>query len=317
MTEAAVLTAAGWVILLLAGLMLLVSLRPRRKVMRIVFGILTLLALIIGGTLFWYTHRPLPPEVNETLFQGITYIRDVRSVPRPLIVHVVNVDLDAPGLHFFVTPGGVDIPARTVSQFADEFDLQLAINGDYFAPWYDSFPGDYYPHAGDPVDTHGLAASEGTLFSDGSAPVFDTLYISAGSTVSFDTPNGDIYNAISGLPLLLFEGKNLVENAEDDYYVGLNPRTAVGLDETGRMLILMLVDGRQPGYSEGVSLNELCDLLLEYGAYHAINFDGGGSVTLVAENADGTIQVLNSPIHRRIPGNERPVANHLGIYAQR
>jgi hypothetical protein len=317
MTEAATLTAAGWVTLLIAVLLLLVGLRLRRKIARIVFGILTILTLIVGGVLFWYTHRPLPPEVNETLFQGIVYIRDVRSQPRPLVIHVVRIDLDAPGLRFFVTPGGENIPARTVSQFADEFDVQLAINGDYFAPWYDSFPGDYYPHIGDPVDTHGLAATEGTLFSDGSAPVFNTLYISAENTVSFGAPNSKVYNAISGLPLLVTDGEALVQDENIAYYTGLHPRTAVGLDETKRTLILMLVDGRQPGYSEGVSLDELCDLLLEYGAYDAINFDGGGSVTLVAENADGTIQVLNSPIHRRAPGNERPIANHLGIYAQR
>ncbi|MEO8393260.1 MAG: phosphodiester glycosidase family protein, partial [Chloroflexota bacterium] len=64
-------------------------------------------------------------------------------------------------------------------------------------------------------------------------------------------------------------------------------------------------------------MSELCDLLLEFGAYQAINLDGGGSTTLVAQNADGTAQVLNSPIHARIPGRERPIANQLGIYAPR
>lgn len=62
-------------------------------------------------------------------------------------------------------------------------------------------------------------------------------------------------------------------------------------------------------------MDELADLLLEYGAYSAINMDGGGSVTLVVEGPDGKPEVLNSPIHARIPGLERPVANHLGIYA--
>lgn len=273
--------------------------------------------LFVGCTLFWYTHRPLPAEMDEALFPGIHYIRDVRDTPRPLVIHVVRIDLDAPGIHFFVTPGGENIPARTVSQFADEFDLQLAINGDFFDPWRDYFPWDYYPHVGDPVNTRGIAASEGVVFTEGYASTYDTLYISSENAVSFDTHNGEIYNAISGNQFLVLEGVPLIPTGNLSYSDGLHPRTAVGLDQTGRTLILLLVDGRQPGYSEGVSLNETTALLLEYGAYHAINLDGGGSTTLAWQAADGSVQVLNSPIHNRIPGRERPIANHLGVYARR
>jgi hypothetical protein len=79
------------------------------------------------------------------LFQGVEYIRDVRSEPRPLVIHVVIIDLDAPGLRFLVTPGDPNgeyhIPqARTTSNFLEEFDLQLAINGDFFDPWWSNVP---------------------------------------------------------------------------------------------------------------------------------------------------------------------------------
>jgi hypothetical protein len=318
MTEAARTTAAGWISLLAAGVLLLAAARARRQSIRIALGVLTTVVLVIGGTLFWYTHRPLPAPMHETLFQGIEYIRDVRSEPRPLVIHVVRIDLDTPGLRFFVTPVGENIPAQTVSQFVAQYHLQLAINADYFEPWRDTFPWDYYPHVGDPVNTRGLAASEGTVFTQGFAGAgnYDTLYLSADNHVSFDTPNGAIYNAVSGLPFLLSGGKSLV-GGEDSvgYNTELHPRTAVGVDRTERTLILMLVDGRQPNYSEGVSLGELADLLLEYGAYHAINLDGGGSSTLVIEGTDGAPLVLNSPIHGRIPGRERPIANQLGVYA--
>jgi hypothetical protein len=30
---------------------------------------------------------------------------------------------------------------------------------------------------------------------------------------------------------------------------------------------------------------------------------------------DGKAKVLNSPIHTRVPMRQRPVANHLGVYA--
>jgi hypothetical protein len=45
-----------------------------------------------------------------------------------------------------------------------------------------------------------------------------------------------------------------------------------------------------------------------------MNLDGGGSSTLVIEGEDGQPVILNSPIDHYIPGTERPVANHLGIY---
>jgi hypothetical protein len=48
-----------------------------------------------------------------------------------------------------------------------------------------------------------------------------------------------------------------------------------------------------------------------------MNLDGGGSSTLAVEGANGRPEVLNSPIHQRIPGRERPVGNHLGIFAER
>jgi hypothetical protein len=53
-----------------------------------------------------------------------------------------------------------------------------------------------------------------------------------------------------------------------------------------------------------------------YGAMNAMNLDGGGSSTLVLRNALGIVEVVNSPIQTGIPGRERPVRNHLGVFAQ-
>ena len=93
------------------------------------------------------------------------------------------------------------------------------------------------------------------------------------------------------------------------------PRTAVGIGNNDKLLILVVVDGRQPGYSQGVTLAELAQILKDNGAYHAINLDGGGSSTLVVEGAMSRPKVLNSPVNHRLPGMQRAVGNHLGIYA--
>jgi exopolysaccharide biosynthesis protein len=59
-----------------------------------------------------------------------------------------------------------------------------------------------------------------------------------------------------------------------------NPRTMVGLDREGRLLIVT-ADGRQPGFAEGLSLIEGARLMARLGAVTAINLDGGGSTSLV------------------------------------
>ena len=94
------------------------------------------------------------------------------------------------------------------------------------------------------------------------------------------------------------------------------PRTAIGINRNGRYLYLIVVDGRQPLYSEGATFMELAELFIEEGAFMAMSLDGGGSSTMVREGDDGTPVIMNSPIDHYIPGTERPVGTHLGIYVR-
>ena len=162
----------------------------------------------------------------------------------------------------------------------------------------------------------GLAVSGGVTYSKGvtDAP---TLYLSRTTDAGFRQPIGEIYNAISGNPMLVEGGKSIAQSFSHPTYVEPHPRTAVAVDRDRRSLILIVADGRQPNYSEGVTLAELSEIILEYGGYTALNLDGGGSSTLVVEGESGAPLVLNSPIDNRIPGRERPVANHLGLFARR
>ena len=91
----------------------------------------------------------------------------------------------------------------------------------------------------------------------------------------------------------------------------LNPRTAVGFNQNGRWFYLIVVDGRET--SSGMTFSELADLLIPYGVYTGMALDGGGSSTLVIEGVDKLPRVLNTPIDDNNPGQERAVANHLGI----
>ena len=87
-----------------------------------------------------------------------------------------------------------------------------------------------------------------------------------------------------------------------------HPRTAIGVLADGRAL-LVVVDGRQPSLSVGMSLDELAQLLLELGAVDAINLDGGGSTTMVVDE-----KVVNHPSD---PTGERPVSDAIVVRPRR
>ncbi len=287
----------------------------KHPVILVFSAIIGLCLIALAGRFFWEFIQPQPNPTDEMIFNGVEYIRDVRNSPREIVIHIIKVDLKAEGIHTLVTQGDpqADLPvkARTTSSFLVKNGLQVAINGDGFTPWHSNNILDTYPKTGDPVDPIGIAISQGVRYSS-ETDQEPTLYISAINQARFNVQIGKIYNAISGNRTLVRNGK--VVAALDDEL--LNPRTAIALDRASRHLILIAVDGRQPGYSEGVTLVELAQIILHHGGYNAINLDGGGSTTMVIEGAAGRSKVLNSPINNSIPGRQRPVGNHLGIYAK-
>ncbi|WP_156936102.1 phosphodiester glycosidase family protein [Anoxybacteroides tepidamans] len=87
---------------------------------------------------------------------------------------------------------------------------------------------------------------------------------------------------------------------------GVHPRTAIGIDKNGNVFTVV-VDGRNPSHSNGVTLNELAKLMKDFGAVDAMTFDGGGSSTFVVRQPNGKLAVINKPSD----GTARPVANSL------
>jgi hypothetical protein len=247
----------------------------------------------------------------------VAYRRIVNYFPNAMVAHVIVIDTKTKGIKFLITPadseGELPLNARTTSQFLDEFGVQIALNGDGFSPWWSRSPADYYPHAGDPVAPLGFTASggddyfQGLDLAEGERP---TLYISRRNALNFNDRPNRVYSAISGDRMIVLQGQPVpgLDDSEPD------PRTAIGLNKNGRYLYLVVVDGRQPLYSAGVTFANLAQLLIDQGAFIAMSLDGGGSSTLVIEGEDGKPRVMNSPIDNYIPGRERPVANHFGVF---
>jgi exopolysaccharide biosynthesis protein len=69
-----------------------------------------------------------------------------------------------------------------------------------------------------------------------------------------------------------------------------NPRSMIGMDRQGR-LMLVVVDGRQDGYSEGLGVAQTAELMKLLGAREALNLDGGGSSVMVTAGAG----IINRP----------------------
>lgn len=256
----------------------------------------------------WFIMRPHPAPLQRQVAPGITYRRDVRTQPRPLVIHLVTIDLQTPGLTFLVTPpdpsGGMMLRAQRTSTFARKYQQLVAINGSFFDPHVNR-PFFGYPQEGDPVDIKGLCISRGTKYSPWWTT--GTFYFPENNRVSVENTAEPLYNAISGASLMLSSGYVLTGRPEFD------ARTAVGIDRDLRTLYLLVVEGKQPGYSEGVSGHELGEILRGYGAYHGVDYDGGGSSTMVVAGPDGKLEVVNNPTNWGLLWSERPVGNHLGV----
>ena len=120
-------------------------------------------------------------------------------------------------------------------------------------------------------------------------------------------------DAIGGGPVLVRDGAPVfrANEAFTTYQLApRHPRTGVGQLADGR-IILVVVDGRQSGYSVGMTTFEMAQTMARLGAVRAMQLDGGGSSTVAFDGA-----VLNRPSD----GRERPISDALmlsysGVYA--
>ncbi len=116
-----------------------------------------------------------------------------------------------------------------------------------------------------------------------------------------DFENKNIVHALAGGPRLLRSGEIDITGSEEkfqnDILLGRAPRTALGINSKNQ-LILVTVDGRQPDFSIGMTLEEMAYLLKWLGAEDAMNLDGGGSARMVIRGF-----TMNNPSEKRLISN--------------
>jgi len=235
----------------------------------------------------------------------------------PLRIHYLQLDTESDEYEL-ATFLGPDVDGPGICEASLEKPETLlprhhavaAVNANAFRNPEDPTDTDWF--VGKPVDMRGLAAGRGIDASPpeenraafwldeagsphiGVATSFEGVVLGVGDWgVANDAGNG----------MLLENGTNIVTRPGDRH-----PRSAVGVDASGRWVTFVVVDGRQEGYSIGATLDELAEIVRQCGCSEAINMDGGGSSVMIVADG-GVTRTINSPSD----GQSRPVPAMLGI----
>ena len=224
------------------------------------------------------------------------------TIKNPLTqVFLAVVDLSNPKVEVKL---GANLDKKTLtSAFARENDCTVAINGE----------------AGNsPGLNSGLGVWRGNLVSLGKELLHETPRYPT-PFLTFDQQNHPLlissasrnrtmpsttYNAIWGRWDVLAKGA--IQGTD---FVNRQPRTAMAINQDGTLLFLMVADGRQAGYSGGMTLPVVGQFLLAFGAYDAMGCDEGGSSCIYLMKFGG---IVNSPSDNY--GQERPTYTHFGIH---
>lgn len=226
---------------------------------------------------------------------GIRHLH--RTTPAPAEFHALVIDLDAPGVRIRCTP--LRERWKSTSGYAREAGLAAAVNGGFWGLFGQG--------------AQGLTAGNGQIWgADDEELGFFAVSSNGRAWVSrpADVVEGSrrmITEAVSGRPMVVDRGRMSEELYTFPRTWTREPRTAVGVSESGRKVILVTVDGRR-ATSHGGTLEEIAQIMIELGAFRAINLDGGGSTTMFVASEGG---VVNRPSR----GWEREVVNHIGVVA--
>jgi hypothetical protein len=241
---------------------------------------------------------------------GVWY-RYLWSPVGPWALHLVEADLSRCHLGLQVvrapgdggTGGAHATVTRLVAMAGRDGSLPVAVNGDFFTP------------EGAPLGPEVTAAGARSLrsrpvvaWSPASGPWIGTADVRGDTLLVGWGRVGDDARVVGGYPELLDDGApvgDLLVGDNPGFAATRHPRTALGFDPTSRRLWLVVVDGRQGGYSAGMTLPELARLFGTLGAREAINLDGGGSSVLVVGG-----RAVSRPSD---PAGERPVVNALAL----
>lgn len=239
---------------------------------------------------------------SEQIIPGTEYNQIIHTDP-PNQIHTIKVDLTTPDLSFHIVTGKLTKEGNII--LTDPFELAnkgnfiVAINSN---PW-SMVDGTTKYIKNSPARNIGWIQLDGkTISPPGSGIHFWINSKKEPFIGKVAIPIEDVIIGIEGFSQIIKDGEILPDDNQR------HPRTAIGFDREKRYLIMVVVDGRMPGYSEGMTLGELASLMKELGCWNAINLDGGGSSIMLVRSIDG-FQRKNTGVY----GNIRPLPLLFGI----
>ncbi len=262
---------------------------------------------------------------------GVTLHNYTLEEPRKMSVYVARIDLTTPGISFTGTerdprwgepiPGAngsdkrktIGTKRETTVEFmqrrrAEGMNVEVAVNTTGFGPWERPFNHEY-------AGFYHWLCVDGVEISH-CEKLTNSAYFIIYKDGSIDIRRGvdlakkdDIAIAMYSNALLLKNGDVAYKRMPKGTY-SIAPRTVLGLTADKRTLVIMAVDGRQRGYSEGASYPELVDILKREGVADAINMDGGGSTSLVVFDRESNMPRM---LNHQPKGIQRKVGMNLGI----
>ncbi len=266
-------------------------------------------AVIAGGLLITSLHD-VHGQVPERRNRGpIHYTCETRSVPRPLKLHLLKIDLSNKDYELDVALGAdpdgdgpVEASLTPPTTLSRRAGFLAAVNAN---AWTMVRPGQGYV-VGGASDISGWAKNGVPARSEPEKSHW-SFWVDAKGRAHIDNIAKPVAAvcAAAGFGGLIRAGKILPEPSDV-----LHPRSALGLDRSGRWLTLAVVDGRRQGYSEGVSLRELAEIMHKAGCWNALNLDGGGSSIMLMANDQHELEIRNRPSGRLRP---RPIPVMMGV----
>lgn len=255
--------------------------------------------------------------VSDTTYKpsdGIEHskISYINKQGEPMTIFILTVDLSVSGVSIevatpFDQPGFARQTVRDMITYKNMKSNQHVIggvNGDYWDVSTPNLP------AGTPL---GLVYKNGIMIKE--LPDKNYYFLALlqkktaiiGNYTDYQWVKANIKEALGGRYWLVQNRLNISEKLNTN----VEPRTSVGL-LNAQKVVFVIVDGRRPGYSAGISMQNLADLFLTIGATDAINMDGGGSTTYILKNNEGKYETINRPSDNA----ERFVANAWTILSE-